>query len=352
MKLCRLSELKEGDRLARAVLGFDYQVLLSGKTVLTADYIEKLADLGINEVYVYDGDVCLDAATELLVKHEVSTLFHEKVKNIMEKHVYSRNSKLQELANAAEEIVVNVMEEIDVVDHMYEIRERGADLYEHSISLCTLATLVSLKLRLDRKTIRDVSIACLLHDIGLRYMSFECSSRSVDEYNPVEAAEYYKHPIYGYTSLKDEKWISDIGKSIILYHHEHIDGSGFPLKMKESPLEAQIVAVCDAFDEMVCGICQKRLKVHEAIDSLRKHRGVRYNEIIVNILLEYLATYPLGTIVVTNAGETGMVIRQNRGYSDRPALRIIKDGQGNALDEEVILDLKKAREFYITDVLD
>ena len=352
MKLCRLTELKEGDRLARAVVSSDYRLLLPGKTVMTKDYIVKLSEFGVLEVYIYEGDYQLDEATELLVKDEVSVIFHEKVKSIMDKHVYSRNEKLQELTAAADEIIRNVMEEKDVIDHVYEMRERSADLYEHCISICTLATLVSLKLRLDKKTIRDISIACLLHDIGLRYMFFDVIGRNAEDLNAVEYSEYTKHPIYGYTSLKDETWISDVGKSIILYHHEHIDGSGFPLKMKESPLEAQIVTVCDVFDEMMCGICQKRRKVHEAIDYLREHRSVQYNEIIVNILLEFLAFYPIGTIVVTNVNETGIVVRQNRGFSDRPVIRIIKEEDGTPASGDKIIDLKKDKKLDIIKVIE
>jgi HD-GYP domain-containing protein (c-di-GMP phosphodiesterase class II) len=257
----------------------------------------------------------------------------------MEKHIYAQNKELQKLDQTANEIISNILEESDVVDRIFDIKERSSDIYEHSISTCTLATLVSLKLRLDKKMVHDISVACLLHDIGLRYLSFDFENLDYDDFNNVEAAEYSKHPIYGYTSLKDETWISETSKMIILYHHECIDGSGFPMKMKDSPFEAQIVAVCEVFDEMICGICWKRRKVHEAIAHLRSYRGKKYNETIVNILLEYLAVYPVGTYVITNFNQMGVVIRQNRGFSDRPMIKLIKDENGNMLEEQIMIDL-------------
>ena len=65
-------------------------------------------------------------------------------------------------------------------------------------------------------------------------------------------------------------------KKIILYHHERLDGSGFPLRLKEAeiPLSCQIVAVCDAFDEMICGIAQRRSRVYEAVEYLKSFKNV------------------------------------------------------------------------------
>jgi HD-GYP domain-containing protein (c-di-GMP phosphodiesterase class II) len=194
--------------------------------------------------------------------------------------------------------------------------------------------------------------AGLLHDIGLRYLSFDFEDKDFDSFNAVEAAEYCKHPVYGYTSLKDEAWLSETIKMIILYHHECIDGSGFPMKMKDSPFEAQIVAVCEVFDEMICGICWRRRKVHEAIEHLRSFRGRKYNETIVNILLEYLAVYPVGTYVITNFHQMGVVVRQNRGFSDRPVIKLIKDENGKILGDQVMLDLKKDFTVFIDKVSD
>ncbi|MDR2546331.1 MAG: HD domain-containing protein [Lachnospiraceae bacterium] len=351
MKLCKLEELKVGDRLARAVLASDYQVLLASRTILTKEYIDKLVEFKVEEVYVFDDNLTIDKETVMVARQEVGSAYHQKVKNIMEKHVYSRTKKLQELAVTADEIIMNVLEEDDVVGHVYEIRERSADIYEHSISICVLAVLVALQMRMDKQTIHDISIACLLHDIGLRYMFFDYTSRHLTEYNAVELAEYYKHPIYGYTSLQGESWITNNGKLIILHHHEHIDGSGFPLKMKESPLAAQIVTICDAFDEMICGIAQEPKKTHEATAHLRKYRGTKYNEMIVNILLEFLASYPIGTIVVTSDLGTGIVIGQNRGYPDRPIIRLIKDNNGDVISGDEVVDMKKS-DSYIKNVLE
>lgn len=351
MKLCKVENLVEGDVLARAIFTADYQILLADATELSADYIEKLKVLGISEAYIRDKDY--DHSKEVvLVRQEIEEVFKEKVKDILEKHTYSNSRELQELSQTADHIILNILEETEVVEKVYDIRERSSDLYEHSINTCSLATLVALKLQLSREVVHDIGVGCLLHDLGLRYMTFDYRERKQTDFSAMETIEYKKHSIYGYTALKNETWISEMSKNIILYHHERIDGSGFPLKMKSTPVEARIVAICDSFDEMICGICCERVKVHEAIEYLKIFRGTGFDERIVDVFLDFIAVYPVGSHVLTNNGETGVVIRQNNDFSDRPVLRLIKDKKGKSVTGHKEIDLVKVKTVFIEKVLD
>lgn len=65
-----------------------------------------------------------------------------------------------------------------------------------------------------------------------------------------------------------------------------MDGSGYPLHARMLTLESRILNVCDAFDEMICGIGCKRRKVYEAIEKLKKYRGIRYDGRILDAFLE------------------------------------------------------------------
>lgn len=174
----------------------------------------------------------------------------------------------------------------------------------------------------------------------------------MESLNKQELAAYKKHPIYGYTSLKDEPWISELSKSIILYHHERMDGSGFPLRTKDISFECRIVNVCDAFDEMICGIACERRKVYEAIEYLNNFKDKKFDARIIDVFLGFTAVYPSGTHVLTNEGETAIVLSQNRDFKDRPVIRIIKDKDGKEVTGEVIKDLVKVHNIFIEKTLD
>ena len=337
--------------LAKPVMSWDYQMILPEGTCIKKEYISHLEELGILEVYVKD--------EERLSTHEIAILRSDiedsvkvKVKDILERHTYQKNEELAELSETADSIITNIVEEEKVVEKIYDIKERSTDIYEHSINTCSLAILTSLKLGIKKEIIHDIGVGCLLHDLGLRYTTIDLIEKDVQSLNHQQTIEFRKHPVYGYTSIQKETWISDISKSIILYHHERLDGSGFPLRTKDIPFECQIVSVCDAFDEMICGIINKSMKLYEAVEYLKNTGGTLFNKKIVDALLSFIAVYPAGSRVRTSDGEIAIVLSQNKNFQDRPILRIIQDSDGNDVEEEVIRDMVKIPSLFITEILE
>lgn len=261
----KVEELTGNEILDRALISWDYQVILPEGAVIRQEYIDKLIDLGIKEVCVCEEEGIHES---LILKTDIESSVKEKVREILEKHTYKHSSNLEELSRTADSIINNILQEERVVEKVYDIKQRNADIYEHSISICSLAILTALKMKLPVNSIHDIGVACLLHDIGLRYQTFDFSDKDLNELSDYEISEYKKHPIYGYSALKNENWLSDVSKDIILMHHERINGSGYPLKTRNISLECRIVSICDAFDERICGIGCRRIKVYEAIEYL------------------------------------------------------------------------------------
>ena len=348
MKRCNVDDLTGTEILAKDVFTPEYQILLSEGMPLKQEYIEKLRELDIKEVYIEEDEP--HTKTVVILREEVEASLKFKVKSILEKHTYSQNNALEELSRTADHIIMNILEEDKVVEQIYDIKGRSSDIYEHSINICSMATIVALKLDLPPRMVHDIGVSCLLHELGLRYLTIDYSDRNISDLSESEYAEYKKHPIYGYTALRGENWISNESKNMILYHHERMDGSGYPLKATDIPVECRIIQVCDVFDEMICGIGCKRVKVYEAIEYLRSFKDVKFDGNIVDTFLEFTAVYPAGSTVRTNERETGVVLYQNKEFPDRPVLRIIKDKDGRSVD--FVKDLVELDSVYIEEAID
>lgn len=351
MRLCKLDDIESDATLARAVITPDYQILLSEGTMLRPDYVEKLKDIGITEVYVEDKRIP-DAEEVAILKKDIEDNVKNQIKTILEKHTYNHNEELVALNHAADDVIMNILEEEEVVEQVFDIKERSSDLYEHSLSLCSLSVLTSIKLGLSHEEVHDIGVGSLLHDIGLRYLTINYEDKDLEEMSDVERGEYKKHSVYGYTALKQETWISERVKNIILYHHERMDGSGYPLRASDIPIECRVISVCDSFDEMICGIGCKRIKVHEAVEFLKKNKDTKFDEKVVSAFLDFTAVYPAGSLVKTNEGEVGIVLRQNKEFPDKPVIKIIRDKVGNQVIGDRVKDLKDVNNVYISEVLD
>lgn len=397
MKLVTIDDLREGDIIASDVMLEDYTVVLSKGTVIKSPYIEKLREMEIFTVYIEEpqentkapaakapipqkpaakapvpqkapqaapktpvqpkvpaataskNKLSLEKVT--ILRDDVEEQVKNKIKDILEMHVYQQTEGLEKIAETAQNIITDILEEEEVVEKVYDVKERSADIYEHSLQVCTIATLIALKIGLTKKQVYDISVASLIHDLGLRYLVVRYEDQDINLLPAREQEEYKKHPIYAYTAVKNETWLSDNAKEIVLNHHERKDKSGYPLGTDLVSRMTQIVGVCDEFDELICGIGKARVRVHEAINNIRNYSGIWYDADIVAAFLQLIAVYPFGSKVKTNRGEVGIVMRQNPHFPERPVLRIVEDKYGQAIHAELIVDLIKDTTVVIQEVI-
>ena len=391
MRLVAVDDLKNGDVIANDVLLDDYTVVVGKGTVIKDQYIEKLRELEIYTVYIEDEEEAetqtppakaekkpktaakseekkpqkkktetkktekkrqkLSMEVVTVLRDDVEEQIRNNIKDILELHVYQNTEGLQKITETAQNIITDILEEEEVVEKVYDVKERSADIYEHSLQVCTIATLIALKLGLSETQVYDISVSSLIHDLGLRYLVVRYEDQDINLLPAKDQEEYKKHPIYGYTAIKSEDWLSEEAKDIVLNHHERKDGSGYPLGTDIVSRMTQIVGVCDEFDELICGIGKARVRVHEAINNIRNYGGIWFDSDIVDTFLQLIAVYPAGSKVRTNEGERGIVLRQNAHFPERPILRITHDRFGQVIQGEKVIDLIKNTRVVIQEVI-
>ncbi len=107
------------------------------------------------------------------------------------------------------------------------------------------------------------------------------------ELNSDEMEVLHQHPITGSKILKTAGFHESVSK-IVLQHHEKLDGSGYPNKLKGDNIlvEAQIITVADITEAMSNERPYRTaLGVDKALMELKLNRGKFYNEKIVDICL-------------------------------------------------------------------
>ncbi|MCH5210850.1 MAG: HD domain-containing protein [Oscillospiraceae bacterium] len=126
----------------------------------------------------------------------------------------------------------------------------------------------------------------LMHDIGKVNVPDEILKKP-GKLSDEEFAIMKKHPGYGYDILKDVEVLPELALGAG-YHHERIDGKGYPFgkKADEIPDVAQIIAVADTFDAMHSTRSYRvKMKMEDIIVELKRVAGSQLSEKYVNILL-------------------------------------------------------------------
>lgn len=370
MKSVNVEDLKGNEILAIPIVSDSGAVLIHADVVLREEFIEKIKLLDLKKVYVRDGDAGNRTIADILGKPESdkkkepdrdsNRLYKvdetienssEVIKNVLEKHIYKHNEDLKKVGAEAERIIDSVLSEPEVINNITEIRNVSTDMYTHCINVCSLSTIMALRLKMSEKQVRNISMGAILHDIGLRYIKVPYINTNEEYMSSKDAMEYKKHTIFGYSSIQEEEWLSDVTKEIILLHHERINGTGYPFQHNGDKLrtEVKLVSICDDFDSLISGIGNRKMKIYEAIEYIRFNAGILYDTTIAAKLLESVAAFPVGIIVYTNEGERGIVVRQNRKFTDRPVIKMLNHADGTPYEEEVEKNLMKYLTVFIID---
>ncbi len=156
----------------------------------------------------------------------------------------------------------------------------------HSTRLAEWALHVAGELGLDQKTLGDIEIAALLHDIGKIGIS-DAVLNKPGRLTPEEYELMKKHPEYGWIVLRQVPGFERVSL-LILHHHENFNGKGYPggLKGEEIPMGSRIVSVIDAFDAMVSSRPYRAgLPFEEAQRRLIEASGTQFDPDVVKHFL-------------------------------------------------------------------
>jgi HD-GYP domain-containing protein (c-di-GMP phosphodiesterase class II) len=128
------------------------------------------------------------------------------------------------------------------------VRDRGAR--SHNLRVARLCVHIGRQLSMSASELRLLARAGLMHDIG----KLAIPEKVLSKHSPLDAAEWAlmkSHPELG-LSMMDRAGQSSREVLAVLYHHERLDGSGYPygLAGDSIPIEARIVAVADTYDAL------------------------------------------------------------------------------------------------------
>jgi HD-GYP domain-containing protein (c-di-GMP phosphodiesterase class II) len=159
----------------------------------------------------------------------------------------------------------------------------------HSDRVSDKAVKVAEKLGLDPELIRDIREAAELHDMGKIGLSDDILKKS-DFLDKEETQIMHNHPVIGEGIIKPVRSLARLC-SIVRHHHEWLDGSGYPDKLKgdQIPLGAKILAVTDSYDAMTTDRpYRKALSTEEAKQELKKYIDIRYDRKVVEVFLSVI----------------------------------------------------------------
>lgn len=173
---------------------------------------------------------------------------------------------------------INLEKLASMVDILHQIIDfRSNFTAAHSIGVAECARTLALKMNFSKTDLKQMYIAGLLHDLGKLAVPAEILEKN----GPLDEYEYNiikKHTFYSYRIIERIPQMEKINRWAS-YHHERIDGSGYPFKLEGKALDAgsRIMAVSDVFTALTEHRPYRRaLTVRETLTIMEKMAAERH----------------------------------------------------------------------------
>ncbi len=160
----------------------------------------------------------------------------------------------------------------------------------HQDRVSKLCCAMGEKLGLNLETLKGLRVSASLHDLGLVRVPVEVLGKT-STLTDAEVALIEQHPQTGYDLLSHVDFPWPVAE-IILQHHEHFDGSGYPNGLKDEKIldEAKIICVADAVEAIISTRpFRPAANLKRAIEEMEKGRGSFYDPDAVDAFLQLIS---------------------------------------------------------------
>jgi HD-GYP domain-containing protein (c-di-GMP phosphodiesterase class II) len=273
-------------------------------------------------------------------------------KQVMDQVKLGRKVDASQAKKIANTLVDELCRNHGTLVNFVDMRTRTDYLFNHSVSVCILATMTGISLGFDELRLRDLGVGALLHDVGKLMVPQEIVGKT-DRLTLGELEEIRKHAQYGFDILRKNPEVSLMSAHCAYQHHERFDGSGYPRQLTDNGIHqfAHIVALADVYDALTSDVTyRKAVPVYEALAIITKAAGTYFDPELVEHFVGNIAPYPIGSVVRLNNNHVGVVVDISHEAKTKPVVRVIADEHKRRMNKIVEIDLSKNNRLYIADV--
>jgi putative nucleotidyltransferase with HDIG domain len=259
-------------------------------------------------------------------------------RNIVEDIRFGRNLYLDPVRICSIQICKYLNDHTNILTLLNSVQDKNPYMYSHPVNVAFISLVIGKWLNLDYLNLVNLVRAGLLHDIGKAKIKDSLLNKA-DKLTLEEMEKMKSHPVIGYKILDNVNTFEPEVLQGVLFHHERMDGTGYPIGLKGEKINlfSRIIAIADTFDAITATKAYRKknlpLKAVEEIQANSfKYLDPYICQIFVNNIIEYyngspirLSNEQVGNIVYINPIEiTKPLVRCENEYHDLSVERDIE----------------------------
>jgi len=247
-----------------------------------------------------------------------------------------RATSVKRVKRAVQLIVDQVLNNETSLMGLTTLRDYDEYTFTHSVNVCIFAVALGKKLGFSKLQLYDLGMTALLHDVGKARIPIDILNKTSGldekEWQVVQA-----HPWLGALTLFGLRGYDEIPYRSILVAYEHhmkTDLTGYPRSLRPRALGifSRIVAVADGFDAATTRRSYQTVPIEpdQVLREMWENPKRGYDRVLVKALINLIGVYPVGTCVILDTFEIGIVAATNPDGQqlNRPLVRIAVNTDG------------------------
>jgi HD-GYP domain-containing protein (c-di-GMP phosphodiesterase class II) len=254
---------------------------------------------------------------------------------------------IKKIKRVVQGIVDQILNEETSLIGLTTIRDYDEYTFTHSVNVCIFSVALGKRLGLNKVQLYDLGMAALFHDIGKSRVPQSVLNKigglTDDEWRLIAS-----HPWLGVLALFQVRGSQELPYRAMVVAHEHhmkrdLTGYPRPIRPRQISVYSKIVAIADGFDAATSRRSYQTVPFTPAQVTLEMRDNPRrgMDPVIVKAFINLTGIYPVGTLVVLDTFELGLVHAVNplQDMLSRPLVRLVSDAQGNLMHPGTLVDL-------------
>ena len=352
-----IEDVVPGMEVGKDVLTDNGQIMLAKGTSLTQSIIEGLKCWDISSVMIREkldavmpDDTSVAAITAPVSKsqQDFSKKYDEtmeKIKKTFDSMRECKEAPFEELKELADHSIFPMIESIGVINHLQMVNQQDDYTFQHSVNVAIICGVLGKWMGYTGADLTDLVLAGLLHDIGKTQIPLAILNKP-DVLSAEEKEVMKTHSLLGYQLIKDNQQLSPNVVYGVLQHHERMDGSGYPFRVKGDRWHqyARIVAIADTYAAMTTQrVYHDKDTPFVVVETMNAEMFDKLDPDICTIFLRNIRNYFVGNIVKLSDGRKAEVVYLGQFIATRPTV-CTQDGE--------FIDLERHKNISIVDVVE
>jgi HD-GYP domain-containing protein (c-di-GMP phosphodiesterase class II) len=360
----KTTDLIEGCILSEDVYSQSSRPIVKENTVLTNELIEVLklfliANVNVNHTLVTGetfnpSEILIDVNNaksgplHVNEKKEFITLFLEATQQY-KAHFQLWQSGLPIDISNVRTILLQLLKETQdkssQIFYLHHLSTKEEYQYQHALAVGLLCGFMANQLKFTQGDIVQAALAGLLADCGMaKVQPSIVQKKTALTHN--EFKEIKNHINYSYQMVQHIPSLKEGAKVAIFQHHERLDGSGYPMGLKNNKIHpiAQMIAVADTYHAMTSErMYRKKQSPFRVLELMIQDHFGQFDISALNALCAGIVNFSKGSQIKLSNGQLGEVLFVTEKSPTRPLIKLNHTGE--------ILNLEKSRELYIEEII-